>query len=100
MNAYRFVKSTEICKLITTIIKLMYKNLSTTADYPKTLIIRNHYGGMIWQIYHVQKEIEAIRLAENATKNAFEEITLENYQPNLEETWQDWRETCDKSIIE
>lgn len=78
----------------------MYTNISTTADYPKTLIIRNHKGGMIWQIYHVQKESEAIKLAEKATRNAFEAITLEDYQPNHEETWPDWREVCDKSIIE
>lgn len=78
----------------------MYTNISTKEDYPKTLIIRNHKGGMIWQLYHVQKESEAIKLAANATRNAFEAITLEDYQPNLEETWTDWRETCDKSIIE
>jgi hypothetical protein len=78
----------------------MYRNISTTEDYPKTLVVRNHEGGMIWQIYHVQKESEAIKLAINAISNAFEAITLEDYQPNHEETWPDWRLTCDKSIIE
>jgi len=71
----------------------MFTNISTNSDYPKTLIIRNHLGGMIWQVYHVEKEIEAERLSNNATKNGFEAITLEDHQPEQEETWPDWRET-------
>jgi hypothetical protein len=78
----------------------MYKDITTNTDYPKTLIIRNHEGGMIWQIYHVQKKSEAEKLSINATLNAFEAITLEDYQPDYEETWSDWRETCNPSIIE
>lgn len=78
----------------------MYTDISTDTSYPKTLVIRNHLGGLIWQIYHVQKESEAIKLADNATKNGFEAITLENYQPDEEETWSDWRETANPDILE
>jgi len=78
----------------------MYTNQSTTNEYPKTLMIRNHEGGMIWQVYHVQKQSEADKLSANAHGNGFYGSTLEDYQPNYEETWKDWRETCDKSIIE
>ena len=77
----------------------MYKDISTLDQFPKTLVIRNHQGGMIWQIYHVQKESEAQKLAYNATMNAFEAITLENYQEDMEETWPDWRETCNSDIL-
>lgn len=72
----------------------MYTDLTTDQTYPKTLIIRNHQGGMIWQVYHVEKEYEADRLAATATGNGFQAITLEDYQPNHEQTWPDWRETC------
>ena len=78
----------------------MYTDKTTTNEYPKTLVVRNHEGGFIWQIYHVQKESEAVKLSQNATINGFEAITLEDHRPDFEETWPDWRETCDKSIIE
>jgi hypothetical protein len=78
----------------------MHTDISTTKDYPKTLVIRNHEGGLIWQIYHVQAQHEAQGLSDNATRNAFQAITLEDYQPEYEETWPDWRETeGGKSII-
>jgi hypothetical protein len=63
-------------------------------------MIRNHEGGMIWQIYHVQKQSEADKLSANAQKNGFYGSTLENYQPEREETWPDWRENCSPSILE
>lgn len=78
----------------------MYNDLSTSDAYPKTLLIRNTSGGMIWQVYHVKNETEAIGLAKNASKNAFEGITLENYQPSYEETWPGWRVDAQKDIIE
>ena len=71
----------------------MYKNITNNEDYPKTLVICNHEGGMIWQIYHVQAKHEAEKLAANATRNGFMAITLEDYNPDMEETWPDWRET-------
>lgn len=77
----------------------MYADISTIEEFPKTLVIRNHMGGMIWQIYHVQKENEAIKLSHNATMNGFEAITLENHQPEYQETWPDWRETCNPDIL-
>lgn len=71
----------------------MYTDNSTNGKYPKTLVIRNHEGGMVWQIYHVEKEKEAEILAHNATGNGFQAITLEDHQPELKQTWEDWRET-------
>jgi hypothetical protein len=76
-----------------------YTDNSSTPDYPKTLVIRNHEGGMVWQIYHVKAAHEAERLSNNATKNGFHAITLENYKPNLIETWPDWRETPGGKVI-
>lgn len=77
----------------------MYTDKTTDNDYPKTLVVRNHEGGMAWQIYHVEKEIEADRLAANARGNGFYAVTFEDHQPEEEQTWPDWRETA-KSIIE
>ena len=71
----------------------MYTDRSSNKEYPKTLIIRNQSDGLIWQVYHVQAKHEADRLAKNATNNGFMYITLEDYQPDMEETWPDWRET-------
>lgn len=71
----------------------MFKNQTTNDSYPKTLMIRNEDGGMIWQVYHVDTIKEAELLATNAYKNAFYGSTLEDYQPKYEETWKDWRET-------
>ena len=68
---------------------------NSTGEFPKTLMIRNHEGGMIWQVYHVRSLNEAERLSDNATKNAFEAITLEDYIPEYEETWPDWRDNCE-----
>jgi hypothetical protein len=77
----------------------MYTDISTTETYPKTLIVRNHKGGMIWQVYHVQKQSEADKLSTNAFFNGFQGSTLEDYQPDQKETWPDWRETCDPNIL-
>tara|TARA_B110000238_G_scaffold198739_1_gene244143 strand:- start:315 stop:593 length:279 start_codon:yes stop_codon:yes gene_type:complete len=70
-----------------------YRDTTTNGDYPKTLIIRNHAGGMIWQVYHVENENEAIILSDNATSKGFEEITLEDDALGREQTWEDWRDT-------
>ena len=72
----------------------MYTDISTNEEYPKTLIIRNHQGGMIWQVYHVEAEYEAENLASTATSNGFQAITLEDHQPEHEQTWEDWRDDC------
>ena len=73
----------------------MFKNISNSSDYPKTLIIRNTEGGMIWQVYHIKEFYEADRLSFNATKNGFEACTLEDYKGQYEETFPDWRKKCD-----
>lgn len=69
----------------------MYVDESSNEDYPKTLIVRNHYGGMIWQVYHVQKEREAKILSTTAATNGFEAVTLIDYDVEMKETWPDWR---------
>lgn len=70
----------------------MYTDISTNADYPKTLVIRNHEGAMI--IYHIQKEYEAKRLSDSAARSGFETITLEDYCDDYEETFPDWRDNA------
>ena len=72
-----------------------YTDLTTDNEYPKTLVIRNHRGGMIWQIYHVEAVREAEMLSKNATTNGFEAISLEDHQPEHKQTWPDWRENAD-----
>ena len=54
---------------------------------------------MIWQIYHVKNQREADKLAEKATANAFYGITLEDHQPEHQETWPGWRVNADADII-
>ena len=76
----------------------MYTRISSDDKYPKTLVIRNHLGGMIWQVYYVENESEAVLLSNNATSNGFQEITLEDYQEDLEQNWPDWRETGKKLV--
>jgi hypothetical protein len=78
----------------------MYTDISTSNSYPKTLMVRNYEGGLVWQVYHVQKESEADKLCSNAFRNGFYGSTLEDYQPEQKETWPDWRETCDPYILE
>ena len=36
---------------------MKYTDLSTT-DFPKTLNIKNHKGGAVWQVYHVKTQEE------------------------------------------
>lgn len=75
-----------------------YTDIST-GDFPKTLMIRNHKGGLVWQVYHVQKQTEVDRLIKNSWQNGFYGSTLENYQPDEEETWPNWRETEGGKVI-
>ena len=77
----------------------MFTDISTNDNYPKTLVVRNHEGGGIWQIYHVHKLREADILSRNATSNGFEAITLEDYHADYDETWPDWRETAGNKEI-
>lgn len=77
----------------------MYTNLSKDNIYPKTLMIRNHDGGMIQQVYHVNTQSEADKLANNAYRNGFYGSTLEDYQSDYEETWPDWRNTTGGKVI-
>jgi hypothetical protein len=76
----------------------MHADISTGA-FPKTLVIRNRPEGMIWQIYHVNNQQECNKLADNARANGFYGITLEDYQPNYQETWPGWRNDADPGIF-
>jgi hypothetical protein len=73
----------------------MYKDLSNSNEFPKTLLIRNSVGGMIWQVYHVNNLHEVEVLSKNATNNGFESVTLVDYDISYEETFPDWRSECD-----
>ena len=77
----------------------MHTDISTTQNFPKTLVVRNTPEGLIWQIYHVKNQNEADKLAQNATNNAFYGITLEDYQPEHKETWPGWRFAANREII-
>lgn len=70
----------------------MYTDVSSS-NYPKTLVIRNHEGGSIWQVYNVENKSEADRLATNASNNGFMAVTLDDHRPDLKETWPNWRDT-------
>lgn len=76
----------------------MFVDNTTDSVFPKTLLVRNHEGGLVWQVYHVQKQSEAEHLSDIATGNGFEAISLVDHIPNLDETWPDWRDTCDAYI--
>lgn len=67
------------------------ENISTNNNYPKTVVVRNSKNGMIWQIYHVKSERAAEIIAKQANENAFDGVTLEDYQPNMEETFPNWQ---------
>ena len=77
----------------------MFTDISTKNEFPKTLVIRNSRDGMLWQIYHVQQESGADKLSFNATINGFESITVEDYQPQYEEIFPNWREECSPDIL-
>lgn len=76
----------------------MYRNTSTKNEFPKTLLIRNTKGGMIWQIYHVNNSSEAKLLSQNATNNGFEDRELTDHDISYKETFPDWRETGKKLV--
>lgn len=65
---------------------------STNDVYPKTLLIHNTKGGMVWQVYHVETESEATNLSKGAAKNYFLHRRLVDHTDD-EETFPDWRLT-------
>lgn len=79
----------------------MLKDISSEdSTFPKTLLIRNEAGGLVWQVYHVDNLKQAETLAKNASYRGFMCITLNNKTED-EETWPDWRESPGgKTIIE
>lgn len=62
-------------------------------DFPKTLLIRNHVGGSIWQVYHPDNQEDVDNIVKNAQRNGFGYITLVDYDNDYDETWPNWRET-------
>lgn len=76
----------------------MLEIISTTDTFPKTVMVRNTVGGMIWQVYHVNHVRSAEIIAEYASKASFESVTLEDFQPNMEETFPNWRNECDDEL--
>ena len=60
-------------------------------NYPKTLVIRNSYGGMIWQAYHIHNDEEKDILESNAQKHGF--ICFVKDYNYTDETSPGWRET-------
>lgn len=76
-----------------------FKDITTDSIYPKTLVIRNHQGGAIWQIYHMDNKYQVSDIVDGATKNGFEAITLEDYQEDYEETFPHWRHDVVNSYV-
>ena len=77
----------------------MFEDISKVNTYPKTLVIRNSVNGAIWQIYHVDSIEQAFHLSKNAKGNAFHGRTLEDYQPNEEETFPNWRMEMARNFV-
>lgn len=69
----------------------MFTEITKDNNYPKTLVIRNHEGGAIWQVYHMDNKYQVDDIVQGATKNGFDAITLEDYQEEYEETFPHWR---------
>ncbi len=68
-----------------------FNNISTDSLWPKTLVIRNSKGGLIWQVYHVNNDAQAIYITEGAHDNGFESVTLQDYDGEMVETFPNWR---------
>lgn len=77
----------------------MFCNLSSDEVYPKTVHIRNSVDGCVWQVYHVNNINEAKMLGRNSLKKGFERTDLVDYSP-CEETFPNWRESCDDEMKE
>ena len=78
----------------------MFEDISTGNTYPKTLVIRNSVGGAIWQVYHVDNIYQAVYISKGAKANCFEGRTLEDYQPNEEETFPNWRMEIARGFVD
>ena len=76
----------------------MYNNLSTTDNFPQTVVVRNTKDGMVWQIYHVNSNKAAELIAKGAERNGFEDVRLVDHLPNEEETFPNWRNEADVEL--
>ena len=77
-------------KNLTHIDRVSYDGAKSYNKFPQTIIIRNQPDGMIWQVYHVYNHYDKSSIILNAYENRFEGISLEDYQPELEETFEGW----------
>lgn len=66
------------------------RDTSTNNNYPKTLLIRNEVGGMVWQLYHVPSLESAILLAYTSRTQGYEDQELVDYKPESEENYPEW----------
>lgn len=72
--------------------ELYFLDLSSNDQFPKTLLIYNTEGGMVWQVYHVETESEANNLSKRADRNGFMHRELVDKTED-DETFPDWRLT-------
>lgn len=63
--------------------------------FPKTLEIRNTSGGIVWQVYHVNNELEIEMLIATSSSNGFMAQDIVPYDPKREETFPNWRGSKD-----
>jgi len=62
----------------------------------RPLIIRNTPNGMIWQIYHIKDNAEAVMLCKTARANGFSSCTdfyFDKIEDYPEETFPGWRDS-------
>lgn len=71
---------------------------TTTSEFPKTLRIRNEYGGMLWQVYHVNSQSEAAQLENGAHRKGFYHTELVDYCAEQRETFPGWRREASMSL--
>jgi len=81
-------------------IKVMFESISTGNSYPKTLVIRNTVGGGIWQVYHVDNAYQALYISKGAMTKGYEGRTLEDYQPDLDDTFPNWRMELARGFVD
>ena len=70
---------------------ITHTDKTTSKEFPKTIIIRNTFDGMVWQVYHVKNNYDKSVIILNAFNNEFKGISVEDYQPELEETFTNWQ---------
>lgn len=70
----------------------MYKDKTTNVHYPKTIKVRTEPDGWVWKVFHPKNKQETEEIMARHTSRDYNGITLEDYDPNVEESNPDWRE--------